>query len=87
MPLTMEPLSQVCMTSNDWASPFGVFQVYCLQGTGQGLQEGTLRVGPPETRMPGGPVRELRNSVRVARLVGALSDDRRNQILDSGDSQ
>jgi hypothetical protein len=39
---------QVCMTSNEWASPFGVFQVYCLQGTGQGLKDGTLHVGPPE---------------------------------------
>jgi hypothetical protein len=39
---------QVCITSNEWASPFGVFQVYCLQGTGQGLKDGTLHVGPPE---------------------------------------
>jgi hypothetical protein len=39
---------QVCMTSNERASPFGVFQVYCLQGTGQGLKDGTLHVGPPE---------------------------------------
>jgi hypothetical protein len=39
---------QVCMTSNEWASSFGVFQVYCLQGTGHGLKDGTLEVGPPE---------------------------------------
>lgn len=39
---------QVCITSNEWASPFGVFQVYCLQGIGQGLKYGTLHVGPPE---------------------------------------
>lgn len=39
---------QVCITSNDWASPFGVFQVYCLQGISQGLQNGSLQVGPPE---------------------------------------
>ena len=38
----------ICMTSNDWASPFGVFQIYCLQGTSQGLQKGSLQVGPPE---------------------------------------
>ena len=39
---------QVCMTSNEWASSFGVFQVYCLQGAGHGLKDGTLQVGPPE---------------------------------------
>jgi hypothetical protein len=44
---------QVCMTSNDWASPFGVFQVYCLQGTGQGLKGGILHVGPPELLFDG----------------------------------
>jgi len=41
------------MTSNEWASPFGVFQVYCLQGTGQGLKDGTLHVGPPELLFDG----------------------------------
>ncbi len=39
---------EVRMHSNDSTSPFGVFQVYCLQGRGQGLKDGTLRVGPPE---------------------------------------
>ena len=39
---------QVCMTSDEWASPFGVFQVYCLQGVSHGLKDGTLQVGPPE---------------------------------------
>jgi hypothetical protein len=44
---------QVCMTSDDWASPFGVFQVYCLQGTGHGLKDGTLHMGPPELLFDG----------------------------------
>lgn len=44
---------QVCITSNEWASPFGVFQVYCLQGTGKGLKDGTLQVGPPELLFDG----------------------------------
>jgi|SRR6185437_3609652 len=39
---------QVCMTSDEWASSFGVFQVYCLQGTSEGLERGALRVGQPE---------------------------------------
>jgi GNAT superfamily N-acetyltransferase len=44
---------QICITSNDWASPFGVFQVYCLQGTSKGLKDGTLQIGPPELLFDG----------------------------------
>lgn len=44
---------QVCMTSDEWFSPFGAFQVYCLQAAGQGLERGILRVGPPELLFDG----------------------------------
>jgi|ERR1043166_2588147 hypothetical protein len=44
---------QICMTSNEWMSSFGIFQVYCLQGTGQGLKDGILQVGPPELLFDG----------------------------------
>jgi len=39
---------QVCMTSPDWASPFGTFQVYSVQGVSQGVVDGTLHTSPPE---------------------------------------
>jgi len=36
------------MTSDDWMSPFGAFQVYCVQADSHGLVDGGLRTGPPE---------------------------------------
>jgi hypothetical protein len=39
---------QVVITSNEWNSTHGLFQVYAIEGTGKGILEGKLAVSDQE---------------------------------------